>query len=97
MLNIEARDEIIALLRSLQIPKNYKFILTYSNSGKEVVLNIYKETHLLGLDIFRRWELERMISAEDYDDLLVLIKKYPKFIETEVVINGGSGAIISSN
>ena len=88
MLNIDARNEIIALLKSLQIPQNYKFVLSYTSATKEIALYIYKEASYFGLNFLRHWILERYIAAEDYDDLLELIKKYPKFVETEVVIGG---------
>lgn len=88
MINIDARNELIALLRSLQIPQNYKFVLSYRSASKEIALYIYQEGYYFGLSCLRHWTLERCISAEDYDDLLELVKKYPKFIETEVVIGG---------
>ena len=88
----EAREQIIALLQNLKKPDNYKFILSYNSTDHQVILELRKingieiNTKKGKIVLFKHWAHVRQVGAEDYPDLLELIKKYPKYLETEIEV-----------
>jgi len=85
---IIAREKILSILNSKIISKNFKFILTSNVSGSVIELRVLKNSRLsiANLTFFSIWQEIRIISGEDYLDILYKIEKYPKYIETETEV-----------
>lgn len=96
----EARKELMTILDSLEVPSNYRVVMSVNKDTEKLQLQVLKR-NVTEIRITKKWVwrfgpswdseecVQRSITARSYESLLSQLREQPEFLEFEVVITSG--------